>query len=104
MADGPRLRTAIVLFTRDLRVHNNPALDLACRSARHVVPLFVLHEGLGFAMPNRSRSLRDCLADLHESLRQRGGDLVIRRGDPVTEALRAADETSADGLFLAGDV
>ena len=39
-----------------------------------------------------------------ESLRQRGGDLVIRRGDPVTEALRAADETSADGLFLAGDV
>jgi len=98
------VRTAIVLFTRDLRVHDNPALDLACRSARYVVPLFVLHEGLGFAVPNRARFLRDCLADLRGSLRQRGGDLVIRCGDPVTEALGVADETDADGLVLAGDV
>ncbi|HEX4291057.1 MAG TPA: deoxyribodipyrimidine photo-lyase, partial [Trebonia sp.] len=46
MSDSPRLRTAIVLFTRDLRVHDNPALELACRSAEHVVPLFVVDEGL----------------------------------------------------------
>ena len=104
MTDGPRLRTVVVLFTRDLRVHDNPALDLACRSARHVVPLFVLHEGLGFAAPNRARFLRDCLADLRESLRRRGGDLVIRSDDPAQEALRVADETGADGLVLAGDV
>jgi deoxyribodipyrimidine photo-lyase len=104
MTDEPRLRTAIVLFTRDLRVTDNPALALACRSARHVVPLFVLHDGLGFAVPNRARFLRDCLADLRDSLRQRGGDLVIRHGDPVAEAMRVADETSADGLVLACDV
>jgi deoxyribodipyrimidine photo-lyase len=104
MTDGPRLRTAIVLFTRDLRVHDNPALDLACRSASQVVPLFVLHEGLGFAVPNRARFLHDSLTDLRASLRQRGGDLIIRRGDPVTEALAVADETGADGLVLSGDV
>ena len=104
MTDEPRLRTAIVLFTRDLRVADNPALALACRSARHVVPLFVLHDGLGFAVPNRVRFLHDCLADLRDSLRQRGGDLVIRHGDPVAEAMRVADETGADGLVLAGDV
>jgi deoxyribodipyrimidine photo-lyase len=104
MTDTPRLRTAIVLFTRDLRVRDNPALDLACRSARHVVPLFVLHDGLSFAVPNRARILRDCVADLRESLRQRGGDLVIRRGDPVTETVRLARETNADGLVLARDV
>lgn len=98
------LSTVIVLFTRDLRVSDNPALDLACRSARHVVPLFVLHDGLGFAVPNRVRFLHDCLADLRASLRERGGELVIRRGDPVGEALRLADETGADGLVLAGDV
>ncbi len=104
MSDEPRLRTAIVLFTRDLRITDNPALALACRSARHVVPLFVLHDGLGFAVPNRVRFLRDCLADLRESLRQRGGDLIIRHGDPVAETMRVADETGADGLVLAGDV
>lgn len=102
--DLPRLRTVIVLFTRDLRVSDNPALALACRSAERVVPLFVLHDGLGFAVPNRARFLRDCLEDLRGSLRQRGGDLMIRHGDPVAEALRVADETGADGLVLARDV
>ncbi|HEY6792785.1 MAG TPA: deoxyribodipyrimidine photo-lyase [Trebonia sp.] len=101
---GPRLRTAIVLFTRDLRVSDNPALDLACRSAEHVVPLFVVHEGLGFAVPNRVRFLHDCLADLRESLRRLGGDLVIRRGDPVTEVLRLAGEVGVDGVVLSRDV
>jgi len=102
--DAPRLRTALVLFTRDLRVSDNPALDLACRSAERVVPLFVLHDGLGFAVPSRARFLRDCLADLRDSLRRLGGDLVVRHGDPVTETLRVADETGADGLVLARDV
>ena len=104
MSDAPRLHTAIVLFTRDLRVHDNPALELAVRSAEHVVPLFVLQEGLRFAVPNRARFLRESLADLRESLRQRGGDLVLRRGDPVEETLRLAAEVNADGLVLARDV
>jgi deoxyribodipyrimidine photo-lyase len=104
MSDTPRLRTAIVLFTRDLRVNDNPALELACQSADHVVPLFVLHDGLGFAVPNRARFLHQSLADLRESLRERGGDLVLRRGDPVDETLRLAREVDADGLFLARDV
>jgi deoxyribodipyrimidine photo-lyase len=103
-SDAPRLRTAIVLFTRDLRVHDNPALELAVRSAAHVVPLFVLHEGLRFAVPNRARFLHQSLADLRQSLRQRGGDLVLRRGDPVEETLRLAAEVDADGLVLARDV
>jgi len=103
-SDAPRLRTAIVLFTRDLRVHDNPALELAVRSAEHVVPLFVLHEGLRFAVPNRARFLHQSLADLRQSLRQRGGDLVLRRGDPVEETLRLAAEVDADGLVLARDV
>ena len=33
--------TAIVVFTRDLRLHDNPALHQACARARLVVPLFV---------------------------------------------------------------
>jgi deoxyribodipyrimidine photo-lyase len=104
LTDVPRLRTMVVLFTRDLRVSDNPALDLACRSAERVVPLFVAHDGLGFAVPNRARFLRDCLADLRDSLRGLGGDLVVRHGDPVTEALRVTGEVAADGLVLARDV
>ena len=104
MSTTPRLHTAIVLFTRDLRVHDNPALDLAARSAEYVVPLFVLDEKLSFAVPNRARFLCQSLAGLRESLRQRGGDLILRSGDPVAETLRLASEISADGLVLARDV
>ncbi|BCJ39252.1 deoxyribodipyrimidine photo-lyase [Actinocatenispora thailandica] len=96
--------TAIVLFTRDLRVHDNPALELACRSARRVVPLFVVHEGLGFATPNRRRFLHESLADLRENLRGRGGELIVRYGDPVVELLRLAGEVHAETIVLARDV
>ena len=36
------MNTALVLFTRDLRVHDQAALAAAVREAKHVVPLFVL--------------------------------------------------------------
>jgi deoxyribodipyrimidine photolyase len=40
---------AIVVFTRDLRVHDNPALATAVARARQVVPLFVV--GPALAVP-----------------------------------------------------
>ena len=38
------MRVGIVLFTRDLRVHDNPALHAACEECERVVPLFVLDD------------------------------------------------------------
>lgn len=80
VSDTPRLRTAIVLFTRDLRVSDNPALALACRSAQQVVPLFVVHDGLGFAVPNRASFLRDCLPEGGESAARRRMDDWLSTG------------------------
>jgi deoxyribodipyrimidine photo-lyase len=97
------MNTAIVLFTRDLRLHDNPALAGACASARQVVPLFVVDPALT-APPNRARFLADSLAVLREELRERGGDLVIRKGDPVAETIRLATRTAAQAVFVAGDV
>ncbi|WP_329519655.1 cryptochrome/photolyase family protein [Spirillospora sp. NBC_01491] len=96
--------TAIMLFTRDLRVHDHPALAAACEAARHVVPVFVFDDVLLAGAPNRARFLLDSLADLRASLRARGGDLLLRRGDPVVEALRLAEEAGAQGIFLSDDV
>jgi deoxyribodipyrimidine photo-lyase len=72
------METAIVLFTRDLRVRDNPALALACARARQVVPLFVVDPALTVP-PNRARFLAESIAVLRSELRKRGGDLVIRR-------------------------
>lgn len=101
------MKTAIVLFTRDLRVRDQPVLATACSVAEYVVPLFVLDDGIlgsGHAAPNRLRFLLEALGDLRASLRERGGDLVVRRGDPVTEVLRLAAETRAEGVILSADV
>src|ERR1700749_173725 len=81
--------TAIVVFTRDLRLHDNPALHQACVRARQVVPLFVIDPAIA-APPNRARFLAESLADLRASLRDRGADLVLRRGDPAAEVIRLA--------------
>ena len=97
------METAIVLFTRDLRLHDNPALHLACARARQVVPAFVLDPAIA-GPPNRIRFLADALADLREQLRERGADLVIRAGDPAAEVIRLADETGADAVYVADDV
>ena len=55
--------TAVVLFTRDLRVHDNPALHAATVDGERVVPLFVLDDGHpagGFNRPNRAHFLAAC--------------------------------------------
>ncbi|SDG53165.1 deoxyribodipyrimidine photo-lyase [Sinosporangium album] len=92
----------IVLFNRDLRVHDHPALDAACDRARSVVPLFVIEPKLPSG--HRGGFLLDCLADLRSSLRDRGGDLVVRRGDAVAETMRLADEVGADAVWTSADV
>jgi deoxyribodipyrimidine photo-lyase len=98
------MRAAVVLFTRDLRVRDNPALAAACASAERVVPLFVGDPALSSASPNRVRFLHQALSDLRETLRGKGGDLVIRTGDPVAETIAVARETGAEGIAVAADV
>jgi deoxyribodipyrimidine photo-lyase len=93
----------VVLFTRDLRLHDNPALDLACRSAAEVIPVFVADPAL-WRVPGRAGFLLGCLADLRAGLRQRGGDLLVRHGDPVAEVIRLARSHQAETIIMAADV
>ncbi|AZQ36188.1 deoxyribodipyrimidine photo-lyase [Streptomyces cyaneochromogenes] len=101
------MRVCVALFTADLRLHDNPVLQAALRDAERVVPLFVVDSGIrrtGFAVPNRAAFLADSLADLDAALRERGGRLVVRVGDVVEETCRAAAETGAEAVHLAGGV
>ncbi|WP_405145176.1 DNA photolyase family protein [Sphaerisporangium sp. NBC_01403] len=94
--------TVIVLLTRDLRVHDHPALAEACARARSVVPLFVLDTAI--RGHHRQGFLAEALADLRSSLRDLGGDLVVRRGDPVAEAVRLATGLRASAIYASADV
>ena len=99
------MKTALILFNRDLRVHDNPALTAAAKADR-VVPLFVLDDAIlssDFAAPNRLAFMVESLRDLGESLRERGARLFIRQGEPVREAIALAKETGASEIHASAD-
>jgi deoxyribodipyrimidine photo-lyase len=102
------VKVAVVLFTRDLRVHDNPALAAAVESAETVLPLFVVDDGIGGtrfgAAAGRRRFLQESLADLDASLRRLGGALDVRRGEVVAETVRAAWTCGATTVFASADV
>jgi deoxyribodipyrimidine photo-lyase len=102
-----RSATALVLFTRDLRVHDQPALAAAAGVANRVVPLFVLDDailGSRFAAANRVAFLVEALRDLDGSLRRLGAGLLVRRGDVVEETMRVALEADAATIHVSEEV
>ncbi|MGW5784569.1 cryptochrome/photolyase family protein [Streptomyces sp. NPDC003757] len=101
------MTTSVVLFTRDLRLHDHPPLRAALDRSAAVVPLFVRDgavDAAGFAAPNRLALLADCLRDLDAGLRDRGGRLVVRSGDLVAQVCAVAGEAEADEVHMAADV
>jgi deoxyribodipyrimidine photo-lyase len=113
LGDGERSRldTRLVWLRRDLRLHDHPALAAALRPCDdaevRVVPLFVLDPrllGSRRVAPARLRYLAEALADLDAGLRQRGGRLVVRRGDPRRVVPAVAREVRASAVHVTGDV
>ncbi|MFC8270976.1 cryptochrome/photolyase family protein [Streptomyces sp. NPDC057271] len=101
------MNVSVVLFTSDLRVHDHPPLRAALGPGNETVPLFVRDpavDAAGFAAPNRLAFLADCLGDLDTALRERGGRLVVRSGDPVDEVRAVVREADADEVHMAAGV
>ena len=95
--------TALVWFTRDLRVHDHPALRAALDSSRRVVPVFCLDDRLlhgRHASGPRTQFMLECLADLRERL---NGALVVRRGPPERELPALARSVGAAELHFSSD-
>ena len=101
------MTTAIVVYGRDLRVADHPALASAAVQADTVIPLFVLDTQIlrgGFNRPNRAAMLAASLADLDLGLRRLGSGLVVRRGDWVAEIAKLARSYEVDVVVLHSDV
>lgn len=95
--------TVLVWFRQDLRLADNPALCAAAATGARIVPVYVWspdEEG-GWAPGAASRWwLHQSLQALDASLRERGSQLLLRRG-PAHEALQQlAHETGATQLYF----
>lgn len=104
---GCAVSVSVALFTRDLRVRDNPMLTAACRAGSAVVPLFVIDDHIlsrPSMAPNRIRFLVAALAELDTELRSAGGRLVVRRGDVIEQVAQLVAEVGAESVHIAEDV
>ncbi len=101
------MATTIVWLRRDLRLRDHPALRAALAGGARPVPLFCFDDSLlggRHASGPRTQFLLESLADLDRGLRERGSGLVVRRGDPARELIRAAREAGARIVHATADV
>lgn len=98
--------TEIVWYRRDLRVRDLPALHGAVHDADHVVPVFVVDPAIvrgEAASGPRAHFLAGCLRELAAALRERGGRLVVRSGDPADALVALEEETGATAVRWTAD-
>ncbi|QSG12598.1 Deoxyribodipyrimidine photolyase [Halapricum desulfuricans] len=98
--------TALVWFRRDLRVHDNPTLRRAIDGSDRVVPLYIFDtRRFGQSSrwideprigPLRAQFVRESVRDLRDRLRERDGELLVRRGDPRSIVPDVAESVDAD--------
>jgi deoxyribodipyrimidine photo-lyase len=93
---------SIIWFRRDLRLADNAALAAAIRQGE-VIPAFVLDPALLTSRrvgPKRVAWLAANRRELDRSLRARGSQLVVRRGDPAAELVKLAGEARATNVVF----
>jgi deoxyribodipyrimidine photo-lyase len=83
-------KTILVWFRKDLRIHDNEILTEAARKGDFIIPVYCF-DPRQFEITSfnslktgffRAAFLLESVADLRQSFRNAGGDLIIRRGKP----------------------
>ncbi len=98
---------SLLWLRRDLRVHDQQALLAAAAGAVHLVPVFCFDDRLLHGRHSsgpRTQFLLESLQDLDHSLRERGSQLVIRRGVPELVLVSLAREIGAERVHFSADV
>ena len=101
---------ALVWFRRDLRDFDHAALYRALKQARQVVCAFVFDREILDALPDpadrRVEFIHASVAELQQSLKEKGGGLIVRYGVARDEVVRLADELGVrcETLRVGGEV
>lgn len=99
--------TALVLFRRDLRLHDNTALLQAAQTGASLLPLFILDPRQVKEHPYFSRAalqiLFDGLEDLNDQLKAHGGRLHLCYGEPRDVIRDIVSKGAFSSLYLNRD-
>ena len=92
---------------RDLRLHDNQALQAALSHNTPIIPLFILDPALlrsRYVGAKRLAFLFHGLRELDRSLQARGSRLVIRRGTPLTVLKTLHEELDLTAIYAEEDI
>lgn len=92
------MRAALLWFRRNLRLADNDAFIAAVRSGRPIIPVYVT-DSRDSGRASRSW-LHHSLASLDRGLRNMGGLLVLRAGEPEQVLPQLAADTGAAALYF----
>lgn len=96
------MSTALVLFRRDLRLLDNPALSAACDSHERVLPVYILDPGQdGEWAPGAASRwwLHHSLASLQAALHGHHSGLHLARGETLATLQKLIADTGADAVY-----
>ena len=97
------MEIAIWWIRRDLRLRDNPALEEASRGKR-VLPLFILDPILlSHPAEKRKSFLFEGLRSLADAIAARGGQLLVREGNPVEVLQTTMAESGAASIYAEED-
>lgn len=102
----------IYWFRNDLRLQDNEAFFSATQSAQEVVPVYVFDPrqfektkfGFRRAGALRAQFLLESVLDLRNRLREKGGDLLIRVGEPEKIIAQLAEEYNAQYIYTSKEI
>lgn len=100
-------RTILVWFRNDLRIRDNEVLLEAMRKADKVLPVYCFDPFYFRKNPSgnsktgnlRARFLLESVADLRKNLRQIGGELIIRTGNPAIILPQLAEQYHVNEVY-----
>lgn len=106
------MRTSIVWFKTDLRLHDNETLVRAIEQSDEIIPVYCFDEAhfktteFGFHKTGnfRAKFLLESIADLDKNLRNLGSGLIIVRGKPECELFKLAQKYKAQKVFSKKEV
>ncbi len=99
-----RSPSGIWWIRRDVRLHDNPALQAALEHAETVIPVFIMDAKLlSHSNPRRNTFLFENLRQLEKELQQIGSRLIVRRGNPRDCLQEILQESNAQMVFAQRD-
>ena len=106
------MKTAIVWFKTDLRLHDNETLNSAIAQYESIIPVYCIDEAhftkttFGFQKTGtfRAQFLFESLQNLDHNLREIGAGLTLLQGNPAIEIPKLAQKYNAQKVFAKKEV